>query len=92
MSQNVPKATNVFSPNLLGERTYHPSDGMCALRGVLQTALPTKAVGKRGKYLSTSEQKTLLPLCATSEKDTHKKCGYPDLRFLRVPTRKVVRR
>ena len=48
---------------------YHPSDGMCALRGVLQTALPTKAVGKRGNYLSPSEQKTLLPFSATSEQN-----------------------
>ena len=43
--------------------------GVCALRGVLQTALPTKAVGKRGNYLSPSEQKTLLPFSATSEQN-----------------------
>ena len=40
---------------------------------VLQTALPTKTVGKRGNYLSPSVQKTHLPFIATSEQYYHKK-------------------
>lgn len=92
MSQNVPKAVNVFSPNLLGAHRYTTARVVCALsEGPCRRHCPQKPWAK-GKKLSPSEQKCSYPFVQPQKRIPTKKCGYPDLRFLRVPTRKVVRR
>ncbi len=74
MSQNVPKATNALSPNLLGAHRYTIFDGIVRPSGSLaERHCPYKARGKRGSYSSPSVQKTHLPYCATSEQLYHKK-------------------
>jgi len=63
MSQNVPKAVNVFSPNLLGAHRYTIFDGIVRpAGGVLRTALPASQ-SRGGTYSSPSGACGTYPFC-----------------------------
>ena len=93
MNQNVPKAVNVFSPNLLGAHRYTTARVVCALsEGSCRLHCPQKPWAKGENTFPLRSKKRSYPFVQPQKRIPTKKCGYPDLRFLRVPTRKVVRR
>ena len=93
MSRTVPKATNVFPPNLLGAHRYTIFDGIVrSPKGLADGIAPIKLGAKGEATLPLRCKKRTYPIVQPQNSFTTKSRGKSDLRFLRVPSRKVVRR
>lgn len=93
MSRIVPKATNVFSPNLLGAHRYTIFDGIVRPSGSLADGIAHIRLGAKGEpTLPLRCKKRTYPFVQPQNRLTTRKRGNSDLSFLRVPSRKVVRR
>lgn len=92
MSQNVPKATNALSPNLLGAHNTI-FDGIVRPSGSLADGIAPIKLGAKGEAtLPLRCKKRTYPIVQLQNSFTTKSRGKSDLRFFRVPSRKVVRR
>ena len=89
MSQNLPKATNVFPPNLLGAHRYTTLRMVCALsEGSCRRHCPQKPWAKGETTFPLRSRKRSYPLVQPQNRINSVKRVNPDLRFLRVPHRK----
>ena len=93
MSRTIPKTANAFPPNLLGAHRYTIYDGIVRPSGSLEDGIaPIKLGAKWEPTLPLRCKKRIYPFVQPQKRISILKCSYPELRFLRVPIRKVVRR
>ena len=89
MKQNVLKATNVLSPNLLGAHRYTTLRMVCASFGEsCRRHCPQKPWAKGETTFPLRCKKRTYPLVQPQNIITTKRRGNPELRFLRVTNRK----
>lgn len=90
----VPPSSNTsHSPNLLGAHRYTISDGIVRPLGSLADGIAPIKLGAKGEpTLPLRSKKRSYPFVQPQNRFTTRKRGNSDLRFLRVPSRKVVRR
>ena len=85
----VPPSSNTsHSPNLLGAHRYTIYDGIVRPSGSLADGIAPIKLGAKGEpILPLRNKKRSYPFVQPQKRISTLKCGYPDLRFLRVPSR-----